>query len=112
VRSLGSSRRSPDRIVDLGCGTGASGAAWALEREPRPFIQGFDRSPWALEEARRTLAAIGLRGKGRRVDVGRVRFGGAGEAILAAFTVNELAPEIRGRLLSGMLEAPGRGPSF
>ncbi len=31
VRALGPARRSPRRILDLGCGTGTAGAAWALE---------------------------------------------------------------------------------
>src|SRR5258706_15663669 len=31
VRALGAASPAPSRIVDLGCGTGASGAAWAIE---------------------------------------------------------------------------------
>ncbi len=109
VRSLGAARRSPGRLVDLGCGTGASGAAWALECEPHPSIAGLDRNPWALEEAHRTLAAFRLKGNLRRADVARVRLRGRGEAILAAFTLNEVPPKDRERLRSGMLEAAGRG---
>ena len=109
VRSLGAARRSPARILDLGCGTGASGAAWALECEPRPAITGFDRNPWALEEARRTLKDLHLRGEARRADVARIRFRGRGESILAAFTLNEVPPEERGFLLARFLEAAQRG---
>jgi len=109
VRSLGAARRSPGRLVDLGCGTGASGAAWALECEPRPSITGLDRNPWALEETRRTLKALHLKGEVRRADVARVRFRGREESILAAFTLNEVPPEGREHLLPRFLEAALRG---
>jgi len=107
VRSLGAARRSPARLVDLGCGTGASGAAWALECEPPPVITLLDRNPWALEESRQTLKALHLKGEVRRADVGRVRF--RGESILAAFTLNEVSLEVRQRLLPRFLEASRRG---
>ncbi|TFG88179.1 MAG: methyltransferase domain-containing protein [Gemmatimonadales bacterium] len=109
IRSLGAARRSPGRLVDLGCGTGASGAAWALECEPRPSVTGLDRNPWALEETRRTLGALQLRGKVRRADVARARFRGRGESILAAFTLNEVSQEARELLLPRFLEAALRG---
>src|SRR5438270_6497684 len=39
-------------LVDLGCGTGASGAAWAQACGPRgPLVTGIDRHSWALGEA-------------------------------------------------------------
>ena len=109
VRSLDAARRSPGRLVDLGCGTGASGAAWALECEPHPAITGLDRNPWALEETRHTLKALHLKGKVRRADVAQVRFRGRGESILAAFTLNEVPQEARELLLRRFLEAALRG---
>jgi len=109
VRSLGAARRAPKRLLDLGCGTGAAGAAWALECEPAPFLVGLDRNPWALEETRRTLAALGLRGESRRLDLARAHFRGRGEAILAAFTLNEILAGDRERLRSRMLEAAELG---
>src|SRR3954467_1833241 len=33
VRALDATRRSPDTILDIGCGTGVAGAAWGLEYE-------------------------------------------------------------------------------
>ena len=30
IRALATSREAPATILDLGCGTGAAGAAWAL----------------------------------------------------------------------------------
>jgi hypothetical protein len=109
VRSLGVGRRPLERLVDLGCGTGASSAAWALECEPIPFVQGFDRNPWAVEETQRTFAALGLKGEARRLDLAKARFRGAGESILAAFTLNEVSSEDRERLLPRMLDAAQRG---
>src|SRR5882672_8898651 len=38
-------------IVDLGCGTGASSAAWAAANSIPPQILGIDRHPWVLGEA-------------------------------------------------------------
>jgi len=35
-------------LVDLGCGTGAAGAAWAAAAEPHPKVIGVDTHPWAL----------------------------------------------------------------
>src|SRR5436190_3197119 len=47
-------------IVDLGCGTGASGAAWACACSSRPRVIGIDRHPWTLGEAASTYRAFGL----------------------------------------------------
>ena len=49
--------RAPRRILDLGCGTGTAGAAWALEGEPRARVEAVDRSGWAVAEARWTWPA-------------------------------------------------------
>jgi len=108
VRTVGA-RCPARRILDLGCGTGACGAAWALEHDPRqrPPLLGIDRSPWAAQEARFTYRALGLAGEARVSDLDRVRLGT--EGVLAAFTVNELSPEARARLLSRTLEGARRG---
>src|SRR4051794_32183055 len=44
VRALSACRKVPDTIVDVGCGTGIAGAAWALECEPAPKVIGIDRN--------------------------------------------------------------------
>ena len=59
-------------IVDLGCGTGAAGAAWALAR-PGARIAGFDRSAWAVAEANWTYRQLGLSGRATRQDLTRVQ---------------------------------------
>jgi len=66
VRALGHGLRRPRHILDLGCGTGTAGAAWALECEPRARVEGVDRSGWAVAEARWTLGRLGLAGRTTR----------------------------------------------
>jgi hypothetical protein len=109
VRALGAADPAPDRIVDLGCGTGAAGAAWALEARPRPVYEGVDRSGWAAAEARWTLKTLGLRGRADAADLDRMALPGRRGAVLAAFTVNELDEAARARLLARLLEAGHAG---
>jgi SAM-dependent methyltransferase len=108
VRSVAAAGR-PGTILDLGSGTGVAGAAWALECHPRPRLLAIDRNPWAVSEARWNLRRLGLEGEARRADVNRLDFRGRGEAILAAFTLNEMPPEDREALLAKMLAAVRRG---
>ena len=97
-----------DDVVDLGCGTGAAGAAFAIETQA-PRIAGIDRNPWAVAEATRTYRELGLKGKATQADVGRWRSrAGSGSAIVAAYTVNEFS-EARPRLLDELLRAVARG---
>ncbi len=57
---------SPRRVVDLGCGTGAVGAAAAVGASAPAAVLGVDALGWALGEARHTYRAFGLRGRTRR----------------------------------------------
>ncbi len=109
VRALAAAEPPPSRVLDLGCGTGAAGAAWSLAAGGSPPIAAIDRHAWAIEEAAWTLRALGLRGHARRADLERTPFHGSGEAILLSFAVNELAPQARERLLARLLEAARRG---
>ena len=107
----------PDTLIDLGCGTGAAGAAWALTAGV-PAIQGFDRHRWAIDEAAWTYRQFQLRGRAARRDIGRpdvltANDKGKGRtaprAVLAAYAVNELAPASRATLLSTLLDAHRHG---
>jgi SAM-dependent methyltransferase len=100
---------SVTRIVDLGCGTGAAGAAWAAATEPPAAIVGFDRHPWAVAEAGVTYRAFGLERKVRAFDLARGDAPAERGAWLAAFTMNELPAPARERLLGQCLERAGRG---
>jgi SAM-dependent methyltransferase len=95
------------RVLDLGCGTGAAGAAWAIAA--RAAVQGVERSGWAASEARETYGALGVDGRAAAGDLFRERFPGAGAGILLAWVVNELGDEGRSALLPRLLEAARRG---
>ena len=107
VRGL--SLHAPRRILDLGCGTGTAGAAWALECGPRTRVEAVDRNGWAVAEARWTLARFGLDGRATRGDAAAAPWPKAPVGILAAFTVNELEAGSRSRLLPRLLDAARAG---
>jgi hypothetical protein len=109
VRALGTASGRLRTVVDLGCGTGAAGAAWALETGAA--VEGIDRSGWAVEEARWTLARLRLRGTTRKGDVSAAVAPAPPGAIVSAFTVNELEEAARARLLATLREANTRGIS-
>ncbi len=110
VDALGATEPPPGAIVDLGCGTGAAGAAWALAAgATQPQLRGVDESAWAVEEARLAWRALGLAGRARRGSLVTERLPGAGAAILAAYSVNELRQAERERLLDRLRQAGDRG---
>jgi hypothetical protein len=108
VRALDA--RVPKRasILDLGCGTGVSGAAWALEMDKRPAVYGVDRNSWALQECKWTYRHFGLDGTTRSADLGTLRIP-AETAVLAAFTINELEPDARDRFHDDFLKVARNG---
>ena len=108
VRSLGAGNAPPGAILDLGCGTGAAGAAWALEMDPRPKVIGVDRSPWALHEAKWTYGAFGLQASVSSLDVDTLRLP-PDTGVIAAFAVNEMAETSRDRVRRELLTGARRG---
>jgi SAM-dependent methyltransferase len=100
-----------DTIVDLGCGTGAAGAAWATSAPGgrHPQVLGIDRHQWAVAEAAWTYRAFGLRGRTVQDDSVRARVPLRRTGLLAAYLVNELAEEARARMLERLLDAVRRG---
>lgn len=92
------------RITDLGCGTGAAGAAWALACGGRPRILGLDIHPWTVTEAAWTYRQLGLAGTARRADAATSRID-PGAALLAAYTLNELDETVRSAVLTRALDA-------
>jgi hypothetical protein len=95
---------SASLLVDLGCGTGAAGAAWALACHTAPAILGIDRHPWVLAEAARTYRDLGLTARVRRAEIASSSVPRRPALILAAFTLNELAPDTRNALLAGAID--------
>src|SRR5688572_1071788 len=108
VRGLGAAKPAFSALLDLGCGTGVSGAAWASEVQPAPRVTGVDRNPWAVAEARWTYSAFGLDGSAKTLDLNTFRLP-AGVALIAAFIVNELPEDVRERWQESMLTAALRG---
>jgi SAM-dependent methyltransferase len=109
VRALSAVDPPLHRIVDLGCGTGAAGAAWALEANTRPTVVGIDGSGWAINEAAWNLKTLGVKAVLRRGNAVEAALGALGEGIVAAYAVNELEEASRDALLRRLLTAHGQG---
>jgi hypothetical protein len=126
VASLGAPFTTVTTVQDLACGTGASGAGWALACSRAPRLVGIDRHPWAVEEARRTCDELGLRGSFSVGDITGASDGGRrgtrlrgdnrrqasrrGTGLLLAFAVNEVTDaQARARLLARTLDHAAAG---
>jgi methylase of polypeptide subunit release factors len=99
----------PKRIIDIGCGSGAAGAAWGVAAGCKPSIRGYDLNPWAVREAGWTLRQFGLDHTVSRRDVSRAPMPGRKDGLLAAWVVNELRDATRDELLLRLMEAAGNG---
>jgi hypothetical protein len=109
LRELGPRKPYPKRIIDIGCGTGAAGAAWAVATNCKPALRGYDLHPWAVKEARWTWKQFGLDHAVARRDVSRAPMPGKKDALLAAWVVNELREETRDGLLPRLMAAAEQG---
>ena len=118
VASLPDATAKVDTLLDLGCGTGASGAAWAAAcrassvdatREGGPRVIGIDRHPWVLSEAAAAYRAFGIPATVRQADVAAFAFPKGPVAVLAAFTMNELPDPERDALLARLVERARHG---
>jgi SAM-dependent methyltransferase len=118
IRALGAEAPAPSTILDLGCGTGVAGAAWALASGAdtagagtagTPTVTGLDRHPWAVEEARWTYRQLGLHGRAKQGDAARLPRLARGSAVIAAYTLNELPDPARAGLARQLLDAAGGG---
>jgi hypothetical protein len=89
---------TPKTIVDVGCGTGAAGAAWALACARRPRVSGIDTHPWAVTEAAWSYRFFELDAAARRGNAEVLRTE-PDSALVAAYTLNELPEIARNRLL-------------
>jgi len=100
---------APGTIVDLGCGTGAAGAAWSVACNRTPRLVGIDRHPWAVEETRWTYRTLRLDGRAAQRDAARFRLPRGDLAIVAAYLLNELADEARSTLVDTLVAAARHG---
>ena len=102
--------RRVSEVLDLGCGTGAAGAAWALATAGLARVTGFDRSAWAVAEANWSYQQFGLLGRAARQDLTRVQLRPRrGLGILAAYAINELSDSARAAVLPRLVDAGRRG---
>jgi SAM-dependent methyltransferase len=109
VGSLPAARGGLARLIDLGCGTGAAGAAWALE-SPGVRVAGFDRHPWAIAEANWTYRQLAVDGRATQKDMKHVALRGDRRVgILAAYSINELPDEVRQTVLRRLIDAHRSG---
>jgi SAM-dependent methyltransferase len=109
VRAIPATEGPLELVVDLGCGTGVAGAAWAIECASRPRVLGLERHPWAADEARWTCRALSVAADVRCVDIAKMRVPPRASAIVVAFTVNELRDETRAQLMRELLAFGARG---
>jgi SAM-dependent methyltransferase len=100
---------APDTIVDLGCGTGAAGAAWSLACDRTPRLVGIDRHPWAVEETRWTYRQLRIDGLVKQGDAARFRPPRGNVGLIAAYLLNELAEDARTALVDTLVDAARRG---
>jgi hypothetical protein len=117
VDVLGAAPPGLRQILDLGCGTGVAGAAWALACLTPPAVHGVETSAWALGEARWNWRQLGLRGRAIRGDMVTMarewarRPALAGLGVVAAWSVNELDDGRRDALLAALIDLHARGAS-
>jgi hypothetical protein len=111
VTALGAHEPPPRRIVDVGCGLLPAGAAWAHAAGGRPRVVGVDQSAWAVAEAKASLGVLAVHARIHQKRIGEAPMPKRGEAVVAAFTVNELANELRDKLLDRLVRAARRGAS-
>ena len=105
----GASTRAPQSIVDLGCGTGAAGAAWALASPTAPSVIGIDRHPWAVDEANWSYQQLGIHGRARQGDVTKALAIRRGHSVVAAYLLNELPDDSRARVEDQLIDTAAHG---
>ena len=74
VSALDAAKGQVSTLVDLGCGSGAAGAAWAAALGSAPHVVGIDRHPWPLAEAAHTYRDSASTARTRQGDVARVEW--------------------------------------
>lgn len=105
VDALALASRPARHIIDVGCGGGAAGAAWASRLTPPARVTGIDANPWAVSEARFTYGAFRLHGDARRGQAATMAWPRTGDAIVAGWVVNELDERSRSDVKAMVVDA-------
>ena len=95
-------------ILDLGCGPGASGAAWGWSAHATTVV-GVDSHPWAVREAALTYRAFGLEARMHRLPAARFAIPRSVDAIVAGWLLNELDERSRSVLREKLFAAARDG---
>lgn len=97
-------------IVDLGCGTLATGIAWTMAMKKPPRLLGIEQQAWAANEARWAIQTTGLHGNVRVGDIVTTPWKGERVGVLCAFILNELDDSERDKMANTLLvqEKPNR----
>ncbi len=90
-------------VLDLGCGTGVGGAAWALLSADPTLVIGADRSSFALHEARWTYQTLRVKGETSRSITQTLNSIRRPEGIVIGWTLNELDEAKRDLIAEGIL---------
>jgi hypothetical protein len=109
VQALPGALRRVATLVDLGCGTGASGAAWASALEAPPRVIAVDRAAWTLGEAAATYREFRLSARTLRADLATVPLPKGAASIVAAFALNELPDASRNIAMARLLRRAEAG---
>lgn len=109
IRALELHTHPVRHILDLGCGTGAGGAAWGSQVHPPAAVTGIDAHPWSVAEATFTYRAFALPADTRRGDVARTQIPRQVDGVIAGWVLNELNDTARAAVQEQMLRAAGRG---
>lgn len=112
LEAIGPACHPPRTILDLGCGTGAAGAAWATSIEPPAAVIGVDSHPWAREEAAFTYRTWALEATLKRGHVAQTPISHTFDAVVAAWVVNELDAASRAALLETLIQAARAGTAI
>ena len=107
--ALDTARVDAKTLIDLGCGTGAAGAAWAGMFDAPPAVTGIDRNSWALSEAARTYRDFGLNARTRHGDLATTAWPKPPAAVVAAFALNELGDQPREAALQRLVDRGASG---
>ncbi len=103
--------RPGDRVLDAGCGTGATARLAAQAAGPTGFVAGLDLTPDMLELARRKTVAGGATPVLAIGDMTALPFVGESfDCVLSSYSVCPLSDPERGALELYRVVAPGRPP--
>ena len=122
--SLELRHRQIETIVDLGCGTGVAGSAWALASDTPARVVAVDLNKWALDEACWNFDALGIRARTTRGNLvesleelassaqlarhSAKRDDGARAGVVLGWSLNELGDADRARAIELIMAVAAR----